>query len=647
MRCFAVLGPSFSGKSALVDQLAALEGAGQASDSRAGVRLVKFGFMEEDWCAVDCPGAIEAIHDTKNALLAADMAVICVSPDPEEAVLAAPYIRAAEEAGTPSLIFINRIDESRGRVRDVVAALQDYASHVLVLRQIPIREGEDIVGAVDLVSERAWQYREGKTSALIEIPDSASERESEARAEMLENLSEFDDWLLEEIIEDREPEGSPVYSICTRVLQDNKIMPALIGSALHMNGIMRLMKALRHEAPGIEGLTERLALGTEVGNPAAVGFLSTVKQHVGKTVFFRALADGIGQGETLAGGNIGGLNAVGAEKGAIAGTVPKGTVVGAVKSDQLGAGKIFTADAAHEPPAWARAPEPMVARILVASNERDEVKLSSTLARLAEDDPGLEASQEAGTGSPLVRVQGQLHLRKLKETLLDIFGITVEDHEPTAVYRETITRKADIHYRHRKQTGGAGQFADVRLVVQPNPRGTGFTFDETVKGGAVPRNYIPSVEAGAEESLAKGPLGFPVIDVGVTLYDGQHHSVDSSDFAFKTAGRMGVQQGLGEAGAVLLQPIFQVSIFVPSVYSGSLVGIVSSLKGQVLGFDRDPDAKGWDIFRALLPGSALDGLVHDLRSATQGLAYYTTEFDHFEELYGKEAEKIVEEKQRG
>ena len=212
---------------------------------------------------------------------------------------------------------------------------------------------------------------------------------------------------------------------------------------------------------------------------------------------------------------------------------------------------------------------------------------------------------------------------------------------PDPAYCETITRSADVHYRHRKQTGGAGQFADVKLVVHPTERGSGFAFSETVKGGAVPKNYIPAVEAGAREAMERGPLGFPVIDVGVTLTDGQHHSVDSSDFAFRAAGRMGVKQALEQATSVLMQPIYRIEVHIPSIYSGALVPIVSSFRGQVLGFDRDEGAQGWDVFRALMPGSALDALSHSLRSATQGIGHFSKQFDHFEELYGKEADAIV------
>lgn len=641
MRCFSVLGPAGVGKTALVDRLARLEGAGERVETRAGLGLAAFDFMGEPWCAIDCPGAIEALPDARAALLASDAAVVVVPPDPDAASLAAPALRIVEAASAPCLIFVNRIDEARGRLRDIVAALQDYAAHPIVLRQIPIRDGENVVGAVDLVSERAWRYREGQPSALVEVPESVAGRKHEARAELLEHLSEFDDWLLEEIVEEREPAAGPLYAICARVLGENRATPALIGSALRGNGVVRLMKALRHEAPHADALRDRLTASAPDGAPPrAVAFHAHHRKHLGKAVMLRALGEGVAAGATLGGGNVGALMEIGLETKAPAPVSP-GRVVAALKSDQLAAPRLIHAERCGAPPGWARSPEPMFARRLAPDSERDEAKLSLALGRLSEDDPGLVAGQEEGTGAPLVRLQGPMHLRRVLATLAEEFGVKATDAAPDGVWRETVSRPASVHHRHRKQTGGAGQFADVKLTVRPNARGAGFTFDETVKGGAVPRNYIPAVEAGARDALAAGPLGFPVVDVGVTLTDGQHHSVDSSDFAFRAAGRAAVAQALAEGAPMLLQPIHDVAIHAPSIHSGALVATMSSLKGRVLGFDRDPEARGWDLFRAQLPGGALEDLAHALRSATQGVGWFESAFDHFEELYGRDAERVV------
>ncbi|WP_206454408.1 elongation factor G [Aurantimonas marina] len=641
MRCFTVLGPAGAGKTTLVNRLAGFQAVGERFETRDGLGIVSFAFMDEPWCAIDCPGDIETLPQARAALLASDAAVIVVSPDPETAVLTAPFFRAVEASGTPCLVFVNRIDDARARLRDVVARLQDYCGHPIVLRQIPIRDDEQVVGAVDLVSERAWRYQEGGPSALVEVPKSVVAREHEARAELLENLSEFDDWLLEEIVEDREPATGALYAVCCRALTENRANPALIGSALHGAGVVRLMKLLRHEAPAVDGLRQRLAGGSGVGEagPMAVTFHAQYRKHLGKEKILRALVEGVSVGSSLAGGNLGAL--VEAGTGKPASPLPTGGIALALKSDHLAVSRLLFADRSDDPPAWARSPKPMFVRRLAPENDRDQAKLSLALARIAEDDPGLTVSQEGATGALVVHLQGPMHLRRVLGMLAEEFGVKASDHAPDGVWRETISRPAGIHHRHRKQTGGAGQFADVKLTVRPNPRGSGFSFDETVKGGAVPRNYIPSVEAGARDALVSGPLGFSVVDIGVTLTDGQYHAVDSSDFAFRAAGRAAVVEALAEGAPMLLQPIHEAAIHAPSLYTGALVAMISSLKGRVLGFEPNPDARGWDLLRARVPAGALEELGQALRSATQGIGWFESTFDHYEEVYGRDADRIV------
>lgn len=638
MRCFTVLGPSQSGKTELVRALAALEDGHPRSETAGHLTLTRFGFMGEDWCALDVAGGPEFARMGGAALLAADAAVLCVAPDPDEAVLAAPWLRAVEAAGVPCFVFINRMDVPKGRMRDIVAALQAYTGHTVVLRQIPIREGGQIVGAIDLISERAWRYREGQPSQLVAMPKGEAEREHEARAELLEHMSDYDDALLEELIEDHEPATGALFEIARRETQHRDILPAFLGSANRRNGILRLMKALRHEVPDVAALKERLG----VADALAVGFHAQNRKHLGKCVMLRALGPGLKQGTTLAGAGLGGL----AELGGKAGNdhLTPGEVGVSVKSDQLNAGHIFTAKEAVEAPAWAKGCPPALARIVTPAHERDEVRLSSALARLAEADPMLSLGQDEATGHALVRLQGPMHERQVLAALADDFGVEVAMRVPDPCYLETISSSVDEHYRHRKQSGGAGQFADVAITLRPAGRGEGFAFAEVVKGGAVPRNFIPAVEEGAREALDKGPLGFPVTDIAVTLTDGKHHAVDSNDFAFRTAGRMALREALAKAGPVLLQPIERIEIHVPSVYSGAMVSMISSLKGQVLGFDRDPEFRGWDLFRALLPASAEEDLILALGGATQGTAWHETAFDHYEEIYGREAERISKER---
>jgi elongation factor G len=642
-RTIAVLGAANTGKSTLVDGMCALEGQAQAAAGPGELRVVSFPHLGETWQAIDTPGSIEFLHVAAAALLAADAAVVCVHPDPAGAVLAAPYLRLVEAAGTPSLLFVNRIDEAAGRVGDIVAALQDYAAHPIVLRQIPIRERDRVVGAVDLVSERAWRYREGAPSQLVEIPAELRDREHEARDELLEHLSEYDDALLEELIEEREPADAEVYALCARVLSENRVLEALIGAGGHGNGVTRLLKALRHEAPAPAALRERLQEQAGLDQPpAAVVFGGAHRKHMGKTLLLRALEE-LPAGRSLGGRAPGQLVPADPGETRHLDRVEEGAIVRAVKADHLVPGRLASQDALHPGPAWREAQLPMMERILVPVSQRDSAKLSTVLAGLAELDGGLTLTQDPETGAALVGLQGPLHLRTLRQTLQDGFGMEVEERVPNPAYRETVAKPHDIAYRHKKQTGGAGQFADVKLSLAPGERGAGFAFNDTVKGGAVPKNYIPAVEAGARDALDKGPLGFPVVDVSVTLTDGLHHAVDSSDMAFRIAGRRAVAEALKAAGPVLLQPIFKVRAHAPAIFAGQIGPLVSGHHGQMLGFDADPDAKGWEIFEAMLPGSALQGFANDLRAASQGVGHFDAQLDHYEELHGKAAERVVQE----
>ena len=642
-RTIAVLGASNTGKSTLVDRMCALEGQPQSPAGPGELRAAAFTLLDEDWQAIDTPGSIEFLHVALDALLAADAAVICVGPDPAAAVLASPYLHAVEAAGTPAVLFINRIDEATAPVRDIVAALQDYADHPIVLRQVPIRENGQVTGAVDLVSERAWAYREGEPSQLVEIPAGTLDREQEARAAMLEHLSEFDDHLLEELIEDREPPSDEVYGICARILGENRALEALIGSASHGNGIVRVMKALRHEAPAPAVLRERLQLQAGLDEPpAAVIFASAYRKHVGKTLLLRAL-EPLPSGRGLGGRAPGQLTPADPRDTRHLDEVPEGAIVSAVKADHLVTGRLATTDALHEAPDWHRPQPAMMHRVLAPVAERDSVKLSGSLASLAEGDGALTVTQDPATGGALVGAQGPLHLRVIRQRLKEVFGMEVEEVPPSPAYCETITKPQDTAYRHKKQTGGAGQFADVKLVVAPGARGSGFVFSDTVKGGNVPKNYIPAVEAGARDAMERGPLGFPVLDVAVTLTDGQAHAVDSSEMAFRIAGRRGVAEALKASGPVLLQPVYRIAIHAPAMFTGSLGPIVASHAGQVLGFDADLSNKGWERFEALVPGGALAGLANDVRASTQGVGWFDAAFDHYEELHGKAADRIVQE----
>ena len=636
MRVFTCLGPSQSGKTSLVAALASLEGRPEVSELSEQVSITRFSYLSDDWTAIDIAGGTDNLGLAGHALAASDAALVCVPPDPAQAVLASPYFRLVAEAGQSCFLFVNRIDATSERVRDIVAALQAFSTQPILIRQIPVRGDDGVIGAVDLISERAWRYLEGKPSALIEMPEEVAERETEARAELLEHLADFDDALLEQLVEDKTPATRDVYKVATDALGRHGMIPALLGSATHMNGVTRLMKSLRHETPHVSATVAELV---GAGDETAVSVLADIRKHVGKVVVLRALGAPVRAGAQLGGAAIG--NLTGLDGRTTLAEAGPGEICVAVKSDHLKPGMLLSDKAGRPLPDWAFGAPPAMHRIISPASEMDDARLSAALTRLAETDPGLALSNDATSGELIASTQGPMHLRRILTKLSDDFGVEAVERPVTAHYRETMSRPVQKHYRHRKQSGGAGQFADVHLSVRPQPRGAGFAFDETVKGGAVPRNYFSAVEAGAGEALACGPLGFPVVDVAVTLTDGKHHAVDSSDFAFKTAARMGVREALAEGGPLLLQPIHQIEVHLPGEYSGAMVTLINSLKGQVQGFDAHPTAKGWDIFHALLPAAQHEALSQAIGGATQGTAWYRSDFDHYEEVFGKEAETIA------
>jgi elongation factor G len=277
-------------------------------------------------------------------------------------------------------------------------------------------------------------------------------------------------------------------------------------------------------------------------------------------------------------------------------------------------------------------------------NRNDEVKLTAALGKLAEEDTSLTFDHDSDTHELLLHGQGEIHLQVAIERLKSRYNLPVRVQRPQVSYRETIRHKTAQHARFKRQSGGHGQFGDVHIEVWPLERGQGFVFEDRIVGGAIPRQFIGSVQDGVKDYLGRGPLGFPVVDVAVALCDGQYHSVDSSDQAFKTAGRMAMQEALPKCDPVLLEPIYQVEISAPNEFTSRVHGLISSRRGQILQFAAKTDWPGWESIEALMPQSEILDLVIELRSLTQGVGNFTAQFDHLQELTGRLADKVIEQR---
>ncbi len=664
-RCAALVGPYTSGKTSLLEALllhtgaihrkgSVVEGSSvgdSVPEARARQMTTEPNFahctyLGENWSFIDCPGSIELAQDCHSVLMGVDVAVVVASPEPERALTLAPIFKFLDDYQIPHILFVNKMDKASVRVRDLLESLQSVSERPLVLRQVPIREGEEITGFVDLVSERAWRYNLDKQSELIEMPEQVKDREAEARQELLESLADYDDGLLEQLLEDKVPASDEIYEQISKDLAGDLIVPVLFGSADLGHGITRLMKALRHETP--EPSVTAARLGVPDGSGFAASVIRTYHQsHTGKMSVARIWRGSVKDGETLGDDRISGLyHLMGGETQKID-SAGIGELVALGRMDSVKTGDLLT-EAGRQADAglvWPEVAKPVFSLAIRPHNRQDEVKLTASLAKLIEEDPSLVLEHNDDTNEMLLRGQGDIHLKLAVDRLKNRYNVEVDAARPQTAYKETIRKGTKQHSRFKRQTGGHGQFGDVHVEIRPLPRGEGFEFVDKVVGGAVPRQYIGAVEHGTKEYLSRGPLGFPVVDVSVTLYDGQHHSVDSSDQAFKTVGRMAMAEGMPNCDPVLLEPIYEVTISVPSEFTNKVHSLVSGRRGQILGFEMQAGWKGWDALKCHLPEAELQDLIIELRSLTVGVGSFDWRFDHLQELTGKLADQVIAQRQ--
>ena len=673
VRNVALVGPNGSGKTTLLENLLYVAGAisrkGKTTDSstvgdaspeararQMGVEVnaVSFDYEGLNFTILDCPGSVEFVQEARNALLGIDAAVVVVEPVPERMISIAPILNYLDKNQIPHLVFINKMDRSEVPYRDLLDSLRAVSDRPVVPHQYAIGRGEDLIGYIDLVTEKAYAYKAGGPSEPIELPAEYQEREQAARQDMLEMLADFDDDLMELLLEDQEPPADDILRHMQNTLGADQIVPVFMGVAEQEMGARRLLEALVKEAPPPATTNHRL--GIDPGGAPIVQIIKTYHlPHAGKLSLARVWAGSVKDGMTLKSPSSGDMRLSGvfkmfgteqksvgsAEAGEIVGL---GRLEGAKTADILmnGAG----GDSAAVPVPRASPLKPMYAFAVSAEDRNDEVKMSGAFSKLVEEDPSLRFEQDPELHQSLLWGQGEMHLRVALDRLKSKYHVDIKGQPPETPYRETIKKGAEGHGRHKKQSGGHGQFGDVKIKIAPRPAGAGFEFIDKIVGGSVPRQYIPAVEAGAKEFLQKGPLGFPVVDVGVTLYDGQFHSVDSSEIAFKMATALALKEGLPQCQPVLLEPVLTVNISVPSDYTSKILQIISGKRGQILGYDGRKNWRGWDQVQAHIPQAEIHDLIIDLRSSTQGVGFFDCQHDHFQQVPDKVAESVVAKRQQ-
>jgi len=661
-RVIALVGPAGAGKTSLAEAMLFAAGATDRLGSTANgssigdsspearqrggsteLNLLNFDYLGDSFAILDCPGSVGFAADGARSLAIADVAIVVVDPDPARAPLAAPALRALDELGIPHLIFVNRIDQAHGRVRDLLSALQPMSVSPLIARQVPIWDGEKISGFVDLALERAFKYQPGKQSERIEIPADLHDREIEARTHMLEQLADHDDELLEQLLMDQPPTPEKVFQDLARETGEGLGVSVLFGSASSSWGVRRLLKALRHEVPGPDAAASRL----EVTDPAMYVFKV---QHgtIGRLALARVLGGKIAEGSDLKSGDgeharAGSLFKVQGEKTQKVSEGRNGDVLAVAKVDSAKAGE-WLGTGKMPPEVSVEYPARNCAIAIEPADRKDDVKLSGALQRLQEEDSALVVEHDDANHEIRLRGINDEHLNTVLGRLKRRYGVEVKSHTPAVGYRESIRKPVRQHGRHKKQSGGHGQFGDVIIEIRPLSRGEGFQFEEKIHGGSVPKQWIPAVEDGVREALEKGPLGFQVVDVAVSLVDGSYHSVDSSELAFRLAGRIAMHEALTAAGPHLLEPMHKIGVVCPSSATSRITSAIAGRRGQMLGMAPRDGWTGWDRIDALIPESDLAGLEAELRSQSQGLATYEAEFDHLAELNGPLADKVIQQR---
>ena len=662
-RCIALVGPYLSGKTTLLEAILARTGAitrqgsiassntlGDASDEArhhgmsVELNVATVDFLGDSFTFLDCPGSIEFQADAAHALTACDAAVVVCEPDEKKVPALQLILKQLEDRGIPHFLFINKIDKAEAGVRDVVPMLQPASTKPLVLRQIPIWENDIVSGFIDLALERAYVYREHATSEVMAIPDALAESEKQARFSMLEKLADYDDELMEQLLEDVLPPRDKVFDDLSKDFREGLICLVFMGSAENGNGIFRLLKALRHEAPFVETTAKRLGVENE---PACAFVAKTFHTaHGGKLSLARVLTGSFADGATVYGAGeeerISGIFSVMGQEPTKRGEAKAGDTVAFGRLDSVKTGTTLTAEKGKTVTIeTAATANPVFGLAVAAKEKKDEVKLTAAIAKIIEEDPSLLLTHSQDMGEMVLWGQGEMHLRVALERLVRKYGIDASTRQRQIPYKETIRKSTEIRGRHKKQSGGHGQFGDVVVTIKPRSRGAGFEFTDKITGGVVPKNYIPSVEIGVRDYLNSGPLGFPVVDVAVRLIDGSYHSVDSSDMAFRQAGRIAMNEGMPQCSPVLLEPVMAVEIAVPSEATAKANSIVSSRRGQILGFDARPGWTGWDVVEAHIPESEIQNLIVELRSVTAGVGTFNAKFDHLAELTGKIADHVL------
>jgi elongation factor G len=614
----------------------------QMSTSTSFARTVYNGIT---YNLVDCPGFIDFIEEAKFALMGVDAAVFVVEPDPHKLIQMDSLLRFTEEIGIARLVFVNKMDKPDVAFAETLSTLKDMPGtktpRPLNPMHYPVIGGHGISGYVDVLKKEAFKYGAQGKPEHMDVPGDLQGDLESAREKLVEGLADTDDALLEMVLEGTDPPLDLLLKDLKQAVKSGTFVPIMVGSAQTDAGVFTLLDTIASLCPSpldreYKDKDGKVIQVKEDGPVIAQVIKTYVNPQSGKlsvTRVFSGTITGDSQLLDTTHGDkperVGGLYWLQGKKQETMPTAGPGSIVALARLETPRTGDTLCTEKEHTVMAAPPEPPPLYSLAIAPKNRNDEAKLSTLLAKIVEEDPVLKTDRDPDTNEFCLYGQGEMHLTVNRQRLERKYNIQLDSKRPKIAYKESISRAVEAHGRHKKQTGGRGQFGDIHVKIEPLERGAGNKFTESVVGGSVPRQYIPGAEKGIMEALSRGQLaGFPVVDVGVNLFDGSYHDVDSDEMSFRMAGILAMKEGIPKAGPFILEPVADVTVIVPSTYTSGVLSQLNGRRGQILGYGAKPDRQGWDEINAHVPQNELWDYIIELRTLTQGLGYYTWKYGH-------------------
>lgn len=607
---------------------------------------------------LDCPGFVDFSEEVKLALMGVDAAVFVVEADPGRLIQMDTLLRFTEEIGISRFVFVNKMDKPDLDFDSTLKILKDMPGtktpRPLAPLHYPIGQGPTFSGYLDVLKKEAFEYGAQGKPEKIDVPGDLQTDLDTAREKLIESLADTDDTLLEMVLEGKEPAFDLLEKDLKQAVRHGTFVPILVGSAMTDAGVFTLLDAIIALCPSpterdYKDKNGKIISIKEEGPVIAQVIKTYIHPQSGKLSLARVLTGTITSDSqlidnTLEGGKerVGGLYWLLGKKQEAMPSAGPGSIVAIARLETPRTGDTITSEKEGSVMPVPPPPPPLYSLAIQPKNRNDEAKLSTLLGKLVEEDPVLKVDRDPDTHEFCLYGQGEVHLTLARQRLERKYNIQLESKRPKIAYKETIQLKVEAHGRHKKQTGGRGQFGEVYFKIEPLERGAGNKFSESIVGGSVPRQFIPGVEKGVLEALQRGPLaGFPVVDVSINLFDGSFHEVDSDEMSFRMAAILGMRDGLSKAHPIILEPIAEVKIVIPNSYTSGVLGQMTGLRGQILGYGPSVDRSLWDEVVANIPQGELWDYIIELRTLTQGLGYYVWKFSHLSPVPPALAQELI------